>query len=143
MLTVGFIEDVAGRNNIHGEAAREYLEELAWRKENDERRAVWAAAQAAIPEGFGLLILERCRHSDGEPYCWRFFAVRKGNHSLQTFNPQGKAWLEEATKYMIGENPVEYSFTDCNAEYEFRLPKGSMEFVDGQWVPRQEAKYDY
>gem|GEM_PF-6810239 len=84
-----------------------------------------------LPEGHGLLILERCSHSSGNPYDHRFFAVRYGTCTLQR------------DSIVIGGKPVMYSFLDCNADYEFPLPEGSMEFVEGQWTPCAAAKYDY
>ena len=92
-------------------------------------------APEKLPEGFGLLIMVRHSHSSGAAYDWRFFAVRRGPLSL--------GWGDCASTYEIGDKPVEYGFADCNADYEFALPEGSREFVDGVWVSRSSAWYDY
>ncbi|MDD5252080.1 MAG: hypothetical protein PHT12_05625 [Patescibacteria group bacterium] len=88
-----------------------------------------------LPAGCGLLIMVRCSHSSGEAYDWRFFAIRRGPLSL--------GWTGRERTYEIGDKPVEHVFTDCNADYEYVLPEGSSEFVDGAWVSRSSAEYDY
>jgi hypothetical protein len=88
--------------------------------------------------------IERISHSGGEPYEWRFFAVRRGLLTLVRRDPDGKgAKPEHSGPCNIGDKPVMRGIWDCNAEYEFRLPKGSREFVDGRWVARHSARYDY
>lgn len=91
-----------------------------------------------LPEGYGLLILERGSHGDGHPYDWRFFAVKRGTHTLRRLSSTDKGW-----EYTVGDQPAMYSFLDCNGDYKFSLPDGSKEFVDGEWVYCLFAQYDY
>jgi len=85
----------------------------------------------------GLLVLERCNHSDGEPYEWRVFAIPYGTYVLR-----GLGCAEEGWEYVIGGTLVVYSFLDCNGDYEFELPEGSLELV-GTWVECPAAQYHY
>ena len=102
--------------------------------------AIVAKVPTALPDGYGLLILERCSHNDGTSYDWRFFAVKRGTHALRK-----KQWCDDAKpkEYTIGTAPFMYSFLDCNADYDFLLPKGSLEFVDEGWESCEVAHYDY
>ena len=96
-----------------------------------------AARVPTVPDGHGLLILECCSHSSGDSYDWRFFAVRRGTHAL------GRVETDWTWPFEAGAIPVLHMFADCNAEYEFTLPEGSMQFVDGGWVPQTVAQYFY
>lgn len=96
-------------------------------------------AMESLPLGFGLLIFERSSHgSDDGPYDRRIFAVAAGNHAI---GMRGSS--RDARTVVIGSDPVTYGFVDCNSEYEFMLPNGSKEFVDGRWVENCVAAYDY
>lgn len=91
---------------------------------------------ATLPDGYGLLILECCSHNNGDSYDWRFFAIRCGDHSLWRSG-------EKYCTFVSGPTPVRVLFADCNAEYEYVLPEGSYEFVDGAWAPCRAAQYSY
>ncbi len=95
-------------------------------------------ATESLPLGFGLLIFERSSHGgDGMPYGGhRLFAVVVGSHTI-------KRGSRDDRTVVIGGEPIMYGFTDCNAEYEFVLPEGSKEFVNGAWVENCVAAYDY
>ncbi len=96
---------------------------------------------AVLPAGYGFLILIRAGHCDGESYDWRIFAIRKGRHLLHgTYLPV------EGLEYKIGDTPIKHSFLDCNSDYDFRFPEGSMELAEGEsvgWLSCQSAQYDY
>ncbi len=94
----------------------------------------------ALPKGYRAVILVVVGHSHGEAYGHRVFAVREVAHFRL---PIQGCWLGKMKVFPAGTKPVVYSFLDCNAEYEFLLPKRSQEFVDGSWVSRRRAKYDY
>ncbi len=90
-----------------------------------------------LPDGAGLLIMERCSHSSGDSYDWRFFAVARGTHRMGYCGEFGEQ------TYTIGDQPWKYLFADCNAHYHYNLPPGSLEFVDGEWIPCEAAHYYY
>jgi hypothetical protein len=91
--------------------------------------------QLALPQ-HGLLILERCAHGSGNAYEHRYFAVRFGKITLT----RGGYTREEV---VISDHPSTYTFLDCNGDYSYKLPEGSMEYVDGAWIPNTVAEYDY
>lgn len=108
-------------------------------------QAVVSKMPRNLPKGMRrLLILERCNHSSGDAYDWRFFAVRCARPFtlLKRFG-QGEAEPQRTYGGPLEPGPLKYSFLDCNADYEFLLPYGSWEFVDGAWVACQVAKYSY
>jgi len=90
-----------------------------------------------MPPGMGLLVMIRVSHNDGEAYEWRVFAVPHGTFAL------GRAGDVESDEYVIGETPVYHSFLDSNSDYEYPLPTGSMEFIEGDWYACSAAAYDY
>jgi hypothetical protein len=103
---------------------------------------VAAMVPTALPEGSGLLILECCSHSDGSAYNWRFFAIQYGTLRLSRYF-DGEESTQGGNEYVISEKPIMHSFLDCNADYEFPLPSGSMEFVNEAWVSCSAAQYGY
>lgn len=91
-----------------------------------------------LPDGYGLFALVRGSHNCGESYDWRVFAIKIGTHTLRrSFGGRPAATVTEI------KVPGRYSFLDCNADYKFLLPSGSMECVEGAWVSRESAEYDY
>ena len=101
-------------------------------------------APATLPDGYGMLILERCSHSSGDAYDLRFFAVKRGTHLLEArYESDGSPLDLPGRQYAVGDTPTVYSFMDRNDDYAFLLPEGSMEFVDGGWVPCEAAQYHY
>ncbi len=97
-----------------------------------------ARLPAELPGHLGILVMQRCGHSDGEPYEDRIFGVPRGPISIHK-----RDWIPGAQEYVIGDDLVMHSFLDCNAEYEFPLPEGSVEFIEGAMVPCAAAAYDY
>ena len=86
-----------------------------------------------VPEGYVLVTLARGSHSDGYTYDWRYVTVPKGKSILGPFS-RGWTVINEESKIF---------FLDCNADYYFKLPKGSFEFVDGRWFSRRKVRYGY
>ena len=93
-------------------------------------------APKSLPDGYGLLILERCDCECGLPNSWRFFAVQRGKHKLKT------PYWGDFLKFRITVVPLLYSFEGPDCDFEIKLPENSMEFVQGQWVPCECAKYE-
>ena len=92
-----------------------------------------------IPKGMVLVIFERCSHSDGEAYDWRFYAVPV--HGLITASP---GWYLPTCGKGIKKPVEKISFVDTNSEYYFKLPQGSLEYTDGGgWKPVYRATYHY
>ena len=89
-------------------------------------------APTSLPEGYRLLVMERASHNDGHPYEWRFFAVKND----RDFHFDG-------ADYQAGESSIRNGWLDCNSEYYFDFPTGSMEFEDGEWKSCESAHYDY
>jgi len=89
-------------------------------------------APKELPPSRSLLVLEKFSHNSGLPYNYRFFAV-----------PFGSFRIREGEEINVGIESQTYKFVDCNTDYEFNLPRGSMEYVNGAWVPNNVAEYDY
>lgn len=90
-----------------------------------------------LPEGMGLLVMIRASHNDGEAYERRIFALPHGTHALS------RSGIEESQDCVIGPVPTSHYFLDCNSDYEYPLPEGSMEFIEGDWYACKAAAYDY
>ncbi len=97
-----------------------------------------------VPEGYGVLILERSSHSSGNAYDWRIFAVRCGTYTLRQRDPMHpEDSASDTGMYTVGQYPTLYGFLDSNSDYELLLPEGSTELVGGVWVPGEVAAYNY
>lgn len=106
---------------------------------------------ADLPPDRGLLILQTVSRRDDEKYEWRFFAIPYGTFTLmrrgikETFSGVDKAIGEERRvgECLIGPIPFKWIFFEPDSLYEFPLPEGSQEFVNGAWVSRKSADYFY
>lgn len=104
---------------------------------------------ADLPAGCGLLILDTLGLSDPEKCEWRFFAIPYGTFTLKRRRlSKISGDLYKATgveeregECPIGPTPLQWTFFHPDSLYEFPLPEGSQEFVDGVWIPRKAAQY--
>lgn len=130
---------------------------------NGTKLETWILEQLpkeGVPSTHGLLLLQTICHSSGSSGYPRVFAVKRGEHGIYCDfrgpreKEEDQAWTErqgvpkpirfgQAKKVLIGDEPALYSFCDSNSQYEYPLPEGSLEFVDGSWVATTAAKYDY
>lgn len=121
-------------NELHGPVGDQMFELEFERRQRDHEVAELVGKVAL--SNYGLLILERRDHQCGDAYEHRYFALRLGKITLTRGGRERKV-------IVISEDPSTYEFLDCNAEYSYKLPRSSMEFVDGAWVPTNVAHYDY
>jgi hypothetical protein len=85
-----------------------------------------------LPMGLELVIFERSFHCSGDPYDWRFFALRPGFYSID-----GQGFEVTAGR------PAKVNTLDSNSDVTYRFPEGSMEYVDGAWLPSTSVEYHY
>ena len=86
-----------------------------------------------LPSGCQLVVFERSSHCHGGSYDWRFFAIPFGYYTID------KGRDIEVTDHC----PVVVRTVDSNSDVTYPLPEGSVEYVDGRWLPSFGVEYGY
>lgn len=86
----------------------------------------------ATPPECGLVIFVRTSHNHGGAYNYRYFAIPLGNFTV-----------DRREIAVTDGRPTLVSTMDSNSEVTYSLPKGSSEYVDGDWKPSTGVWYNY
>ncbi len=90
------------------------------------------------PDGYSIVVFERCSHNDGEAYDWRFVAVVRGSVKFISHPNFGHT--------VRIKEPIDIcSSLDSNSDSEIKLPANSMEYSTDllEWQPCTELAYFY
>lgn len=96
------------------------------------------------PLGCGIIVFVRSSHNTGYDYDWQIFTIPSGTHRFEMSDPEAviaTRWL--CREEVVVEKVSTFHTMDSNSSVIFHLPDGSWKFVDGQWVPYNEVRYNY
>ena len=134
---------ITGKGTSAEEAKQDCLQKLSLELEVEVKVVggtipleVAERAPSHLPPGCQLVVFERTHSGSwGTPYNWRFFAL-----------PFGRYTIDQRRFKVTGRCPIVIDTidnTDTNSDLVYPLPEGSVEYVDGQWLPSFGVEYDY
>ena len=131
--------DVIGRGTTPEEATKEVMRQVGVEILVELEKDVLISSgeldkmPKELPPGKSLVIFARHSHNHGGgPYSHRYFAISPGNFTVDRKNIA-----------VIDGRVAMVNTMDSNSDALYRLPKGSMEYKDDQWVQSAGVDYNY